>query len=196
MSAGIAADTTEDDPSSRVRDIGIRFAAGDEAALAEAYESWSALVHTIAARTLHDRHLAEDVTQQVFIAAWRGRSRFDVDRRPLPAWLVGIARHLISDQVARRSRDHRLHLRMAPAALEENAASKPDDVIDSVLVTDGLARLGQPRRHILELAFFGELTHTQIAESLRLPLGTVKSHIRRGLLELRDLVEVSDEPPR
>ena len=67
-------------------------------------------------------------------------------------------------------------------------------MIDSVVVSDGLARVGQPRRHILELAYFTGLTQAQIAQSLDLPLGTVKSHLRRGLIQLRDMLEVTDEP--
>jgi len=66
-------------------------------------------------------------------------------------------------------------------------------VVDSVVVSEGLAQIEQPRRSILELAFFAGLTHPQIAERLRLPLGTVKSHIRRGLIELRGAMEVTDD---
>lgn len=193
MSTGIADDRTDEtDGDRQVRDVGTRFHAGDELALAEAYDRWSALVFSIAARALDERHLADDVTQQVFIAAWKGRERFDVTVRPLPAWLVGITRHLVADEIGRQTRERRLQRKLGGRPLDRGTATT-DDIVDAIVVSEGLAQLGQPRRNILELAFVTGLSHSQIAESLRLPVGTVKSHIRRGLHQLRLLVEVTDE---
>src|SRR6476469_2203975 len=88
--------------------VGKRFCSGDESALEEAYERWSPLVYTIAVRATADRSLADDVTQQVFVKAWRSHRRFDPDQRPLPAWLVGITRHALSDIKREQDRDRRL----------------------------------------------------------------------------------------
>ncbi|WP_370615605.1 RNA polymerase sigma factor [Mumia sp. Pv 4-285] len=173
--------------------LGERFRGGDDAALEEAYARWSALVHTLALRAT-DHASADDITQQVFVEAWRGRVRFDPTQRPLPAWLVGIARHVIADHRARQSRDARLTARVGNDADPLTDTARTEAVIDSVVIAQGLSQVDQPRRTILELAFMSDLTHTQISEQLRLPLGTVKSHIRRGLIQLRDFVEVTDEP--
>ncbi|WP_436790522.1 RNA polymerase sigma factor [Yinghuangia sp. YIM S10712] len=167
------------------------FAAGEQTGFAEAYRRWGALVFTVCVRSLGDPAEAEDVTQQVFVSAWRGRATYRPQAGSLAGWLVGIARHRIADAHAARAR------RAAPVDAEaalETTPAHDTGVVARVVVADELARLGQPQRRILEMAFFGDLTHTQIAERLDLPLGTVKSHIRRGLGRLRDrLEEVDDE---
>lgn len=172
--------------------IGARFASGDESALEETYQRWSSLVYTIAVRATSDRCLADDLTQQVFVRAWRSRAHFDPDVRPLPAWLVGITRHVLADHAHQRARERRLTDRLVEVHRRE--PPERDSVVDAIVLSVGLAQMQQPRRSILELAFYSGLTHAQIAQRLRLPLGTVKSHVRRGLLQLRHAIEVTDEP--
>ena len=170
------------------------FAAGDEWALREAYARWSPLVFRLALRSLGDRTDAEDVTQQVFISAWRTRSGFDDSRSALSAWIVGITRHRIADAHEARSRTRRLE-----EALVAEASARPaavDDVADRVMVAEELDRLEPVPRRVMQLAFYDQLSHSQIAETLGLPVGTVKSHVRRSLSRLRTRWEVDDEPHR
>ncbi|MFG2435648.1 sigma-70 family RNA polymerase sigma factor [Streptomyces sp. NPDC048508] len=159
---------------------------GDETALAAVYRRWSPLVHTLARRSLGDPREAEDVTQQVFLAVWRGGAGFRPERGTLAGWLVGITRRKISDALAARTR--RTDLVGAAGdllALSDPGGAGPEAVLDRVVVRHELARLPAPQREVLRLAFYEDLTQTQIAQRTGWPLGTVKSHARRGLHRLR-----------
>lgn len=171
-------------------EVGRSFAAGSDAALEEAYRRWSALVYTLAVRGTGNSHDGADVAQAAFVSAWRARASFDPDKGSLPAWLVTITRRRVADHWKARGRqpepqDPTGHSADSPAAAPDHASA----VMDRVLVADALGRLGQPQRRIVELAFFSDMTHPQIARELDLPLGTVKSHIRRSLERLRTTLE-------
>lgn len=182
-------DSVPTDSALPAEDLAARLRGGEQDALAEAYRRHSRLVHTLALRALGNHHDAEDVTQQVFVSAWRGRHGLDPAQGPLAAWLVGITRNAIADLQAQRARTVRdLH---AVAAQASNTAQAPLDgaVADRVLVAGALASLGEPRATILRLALGEGHTHEEIARRLGLPLGTVKSHVRRGLLQLREMIK-------
>lgn len=169
-------------------------AAGDEACLAEAYLRWSTLVHTLAWRSLGDPKEAEDVTQQVFLGVWRGRGGFRPERGSIGGWIVGITRRKIADALSARTR--RLDL-VATAgsslAVTPPAAAGPDTVLDRVLIVRELSLLPPAQQQVLRLAFYEDLTQTEIAERTGWPLGTVKSHARRGLHRLRG--RLTEEAP-
>jgi RNA polymerase sigma-70 factor, ECF subfamily len=175
-------------------EIARRFCAGDEQALAWAYERWAGQLHGMAVRAFGSGPDAEDVTQQTFVSAWNDRARYNAAAGPLPAWLVGICRHKIADTWARMERQRRQTEAVAVDARSRPSASRGDEVdgvvANRVLLLGELDRLGQPQRGIIELAFFADLTHAQIAARTGIPLGTVKSHIRRTLERLRERLEV------
>lgn len=187
--SGGAADDGVPGEDHEVRRIGAAFAAGHEWALSEAYRRWAGPVHAAAARSLGNPHDADDVTQQVFVAAWRARDRFDPARGPLPAWLSGIARHTIADAWADRVRVARRAMAAATVAGPDRVEPADDGTADRLVVAAVLEHEDEPARSIVRLAFFHDRTHTQIADELGLPLGTVKSHIRRSLVRLRARLE-------
>ncbi len=172
-------------PMESADDLASRFAAGDERALRAAYDEFGALVFGYCKRTLASASDAEDATQQTFVDAWRGREKFDPGRGSLAGWLLGIARHKVFDQLRSGERRASLVARAEPAAAAPAESPQPDIVLDQMVVADALGRLPDVQRRVLELAFYEDLTHVQISEALALPLGTVKSHIRRGLTSLR-----------
>lgn len=165
---------------------------GDEQCLAAAYRRWGRLVHALAARALGDPREAEDVTQQVFVAAWRGRANFRPERGTLPAWLTGITRRKIADALTARTRRTELAATLgASLEHEDRGDEEPERVLDRMLVTEELSRLPRVQRDVLELAYFADLTQTQIADRTGMPLGTVKSHARRGLQRMRHSLELA-----
>ncbi|MER6692152.1 sigma-70 family RNA polymerase sigma factor [Streptomyces minutiscleroticus] len=165
-------------------------AAGDEECLAAAYRRWGSLVHTLAWRALGDAKESEDVIQQVFLAAWRGRHGYRPERGALAGWLIGITRRKIADALSARTRRTELVAAAGTVlAVRADSGGHPEAVLDRVLVRGELAKLPAAQQRVLRLAFYEDLTQAQIAELTGLPLGTVKSHARRGLHQLRRCLE-------
>lgn len=168
-------------------DITAAFARGDQDSLHEVYSRWSPLIFTVSSRSVGNAEDAADVTQAVFVAAWQGRQGFDPDAGSLPGWLLGITRRKIADHFRAQQRTPEPSDDVPEGALFDPAV---ESVIDRVLLADEIARLGDPQKRILELCFFQDMTHAQVASLLDLPLGTVKSHVRRSLGRLRERLEV------
>lgn len=165
-----------------------RLSSGDRDALEQAYRSFGSLVHTIAVRTLRQHQDAEDVTQQVFVELWQRREALDPRAGSLPGWLVTVTRRRCVD--AQRARARRARLDEA-SSLEWVGQHSPDpaSVVEQMVALTLLESLGEPRASIVRMAVLEERRHHEIAADLNLPLGTVKSHVRRGLLQLRRHVE-------
>jgi RNA polymerase sigma factor (sigma-70 family) len=178
-------------------DLDVRFAAGD-ADLREVYDAHAGLVYGLCRRTLSAEAAAE-VTQDVFVNAWRKRDQFDPERGTLPAWLVGITKRRVIDQVRseRRHDTRRAELddpNEAAASLVRGPDETPiDRIADRMLVGHALERLPERTRDMIVLAFNHDLTHAEISERTGVPLGTVKSDIRRGLLKIREHLSQSEE---
>ncbi|MEZ5341458.1 MAG: sigma-70 family RNA polymerase sigma factor [Acidimicrobiales bacterium] len=166
------------------------FVRGDEHALRAVYDAHGSLIYTFCKRALGDDH-ASDVTQEVFVSAWRARSQFDPAKGSLAAWLTGIAKNRIIDHF-------RTERRHAAEPHDERRSESPveaevDQVGDRLVVADALRTLPERSRHVIELAYLSDLTHAEIATKTALPLGTVKSDIRRGLASIRRHLEHSND---
>ena len=156
---------------------------GDEGAMAELYDRFSAVVFSAALRVLGESSQAEDVLQEVFLQLWRNPSAFDANRGSLAAWLAVIARHRAIDHLRRRKPEADFEdvvLSVDPGL--DNMAARAEAIGRIRVVIDAMP---DEQRTALEMAFFEGLTHTEIAEKTGEPLGTIKTRIRSGLIAIR-----------
>ena len=173
-------------------ELRVGFEHGEEGSLQEVFRRSASLIYTIAYRALGSSTDAEEITQEVFVSAWRARGNYQAERGSLSGWLIGIARHRIADRQRARGRDLRLVQAVTKQTDVQREPEALSTLIDRIVLTDEIARLPHPRGTILRLAFWEGRSYPQIAEQLNLPIGTVKSHARRALLHLRTrLAEVT-----
>jgi RNA polymerase sigma-70 factor (ECF subfamily) len=163
-------------------------AANDMDALQALYERYGSIVFGMAQRILGDRQLAEECTQDVFVALWRSAAKYEPKRAQVSTWLIGIAKYRAIDLVRRRS------ARPADPYAEIWQGGESPDSADLVAAGDqaqrvaaAVAELPPPQREALTLAYFEGLSHSEIADRLSVPLGTVKGRIRLALDRLREL---------
>jgi len=174
-----------------------RVGVGDERALEQLYDATSARVFALALQILHDRQAAEETTLDVFTQAWKQASRYDATRGTPLGWLLVLTRTRAIDLLRVRGRASSREAPLDTASLIADLAPSPEsDTVagqDAVRVRRALALLQPHQREALLAAFFGGLSHSEVAKALSLPLGTVKTHIRAGLQQLRRLLEASGE---
>lgn len=180
---------------SLVDDLEAAFRRGDDDALRRAYDEHGSTVYNLCIRKL-DRETAIEVSQEVFLAAWRSHERFDPAKGSLVAWLVAITKNKIIDALRKKGR------RPDAVPMEDpSVMADPDDgdrtsverIAEKMLVAEAMDTLSDRARSVMELAFFEDLTNQQISERTEIPLGTVKSDIRRSLARLRRHLEYDDE---
>ena len=177
------------DPES-IESVEKAFARGEEQALRAVYLQYSKLIYTYCRRTL-DEPRAKDVTQEVFVSAWKSRHRFDPARGALVAWLVSITKNRIIDNVRAEQRHSKRRAGFDPTELP--AYSEIDTIGNKLVIADALRSLTDRARRVVMLHYFDDLTHHQIAERMSIPIGTVKSDLRRSLLQIRRQLESSHE---
>jgi RNA polymerase sigma-70 factor, ECF subfamily len=185
----------------------VSLARGDAAALAELYDRHADVIFRAAYRRLGDRQLAEEVVQDTWLTLWDRADLFDPAAGSLVAWLSTIARNRAIDRLrALARRPGALPLSAVFAAdngedralaagqvmVSEDQSRDPQLVLDELELRDtmvqALSQIPTDERHVLELAYYGDLTQPEIAQRLGWPLGTVKTRTRRGLLRLRSVL--------
>jgi len=168
-----------------------RIAAQDRQALAEFYDQLAGLVFSTAVRMLGDMAEAQEVTQDVFVQIWNKAATFDGALGVPAHWALGITRNRCIDRLRARQRRHRVLEAMA----QEAAAISPAQVAaiegglneeDTAVIRSAVETLPAGQRQAIEMAFFGGMSHGEIAAALNEPLGTIKARIRRGMLKLRE----------
>ena len=173
-----------------------KVARGDTDALAKLYDRVAPLAYGLALRIVSDRGLAQDAVQEAFVRVWNARSRFDPSRGRARAWVLRIVRNAAID--ALRSEDARgraesaLYAEAAPARERLLHTERPDELVmrseRATLLHKALAELPEEQRRVIEISYFQGLSHSEIAEREKLPLGTVKTRIRDGVKRLRRIV--------
>jgi RNA polymerase sigma factor (sigma-70 family) len=161
---------------------------GTEAALAELYDRFGAVAYRLAVRILRDRTLAEDAVQDAFLGAWRTAAAFDPARGTASTWLMTLVHRRAVDLVRREDRRKTDVLDDTPVASDETTDERVEIREERRRVQTALARLPPDQREALELAYYGGLSQSELAERLGVPLGTVKSRMFAGLSKLRDLL--------
>lgn len=162
----------------------------DEAALAELYDRFGGAAYALARRIVRDPELAEDVVQESFLSVWRGAGRFVPERARASSWLLTLVHRRAVDLVRREQRRRADPLGEAalPDGDERSAADEAWLRLERERVQEALARLPDQQRELLELAYFGGFTQSQLAERLGRPLGTIKSQMFAALARLRELL--------
>jgi RNA polymerase sigma-70 factor (ECF subfamily) len=189
-----AGDSSAEDTGIPLGDLLAAASRGDERAFARLYDLTSSRVYGMVLRVIRDAAQAAEVTQDVYLDVWRQSTRFDAERGSVLPWLLMIAHRRAVDRVrsaqSAAARDNRY--------AELNADRPYDQVSEQVQLSLEAQRvrkvvndLTEAQREAVNLAYFGGYTHSEVAELLHIPLGTVKTRIRDGLIRLRDALGVT-----
>ncbi|WP_084436139.1 ECF RNA polymerase sigma factor SigK [Aldersonia kunmingensis] len=171
-----------------------RIATGDKAAFAELYDQTSTRVHGLVVRVVRDVGYAEEVTQEVYLQAWRGAAKYDAERGSVLSWLMTLAHRRAVDRVrseqAAIDRNSRYGRSNVVAAFD-TVAEEVDRRSDQRAVLNCLGSLTEVQREAVALAYYGGRSYPEVATQLGVALPTVKSRIRDGLTRLRRCLGVS-----
>jgi RNA polymerase sigma-70 factor, ECF subfamily len=187
------------DPSLNSVELISRIARQDRDAFKDFYDAFASLSYTFALRILRSKADAEDLVQEVFLQVWRQAGNYNPKRGKPEAWIITITKSRAIDKIrSQRRRD------MKAPQLEEAFQTKGEEMTvrgaaDSevrLTVEGALDEISEVQKAVLELAYFEGLTQTEIAERLKIPIGTVKTRIRDGLKHLRGVLKLAGEKNR
>lgn len=166
----------------------------DRAAFAEVYDRISSRVLGLIIRLLRDRAQSEEVLQEVFLEIWQQASKFDANRGSGMAWVLTMAHRRAIDRIRASQKSHERDLRIGIRDMERDFDSVSESVeirIENERVKHAMSRLTPLQREAVILAYYGGYTHSEMADILGIPLGTVKTRLRDGMIRLRDELGVT-----
>ena len=169
---------------------------GENWALSEIHARYARLVFSIALKTLNDQASAEEIAQQVFTEVWRHARHYRLERGKFSAWVSTITRHLCIDELRRRH----VRLTIEPGDWEsldqvagnDDPAQDVQDTFEQARIRKALQQIPTQERMVIELAFWGGMTHREIALHSHSPLGTVKTRLRLGIRRLKPLLQETE----
>ena len=172
-----------------------RVAERDREALGTLYQKFSGAVYSLAVHMLRDSGAAEEVTQDAFFNVWRRASSYRRDRGKVTTWLFSIAHNRMIDELRRRRRRDQVHVYQDMETADGLADDAGDPSSYAIFqmrrseIKEALSTLRPEQREVVVLAYYGGLTHSEIAAKLDQPLGTVKTRMRLALKKLRDVLK-------
>ena len=183
-----------DDQVTSVESLLRQMAEGSQAAFAELYDRISPRVLGLITRLLRDRAQSEEVAQEVFLELWQNAARFDASRGSAISWVLTIAHRRAVDRIRSAQKSHERDLRIGIRDLERDFDSVSEVVeirVENERIKRAMSRLTPVQREAVVLAYYGGYTHSEMAQILRIPIGTVKTRLRDGMIRLRDELGVT-----
>jgi RNA polymerase sigma-70 factor, ECF subfamily len=167
---------------------------GDQAAFGQLYDQSSGRVLGLVRRLLKDHAQSEEVTQEIFLEIWQNARRYDPAKGSATTWILTMAHRRAVDRIrssqSTRDRDNRIGLR--DMETEYDSVSESVEIsVEHERVGQALKRLTELQRQAVTLAYYGGYSHSEVAEMLKVPIGTVKTRLRDGLIRLRDELGVA-----
>lgn len=169
-------------------------AEGDRAAFAELYDRISNRVLGLVIRLLRDRAQSEEVTQEVFLEIWQSAARFDANRGSGMAWVLTMTHRRAVDRIRASQKSHERDLKIGIRDMERDFDGVSESVeirLENERVKRAMSRLTPLQREAVILAYYGGYSHSEMAQILGIPLGTVKTRLRDGMIRLRDELGVT-----
>jgi RNA polymerase sigma-70 factor, ECF subfamily len=180
--------------SARQQDLLERVADGDQLAFSELYDQLSPRVFGLIKRLLRDHSQSEEVTQEVFLEIWQTATRFDPNKGAATTWILTMAHRRAVDRVrssqSSRNRDTRIGIRDYSPDYD-NVVETIEVRLEHERVEKAMSRLTELQRQAVSLAYYGGFSHSEVAEKLSVPIGTVKTRLRDGMIRLRDELGVT-----
>ena len=179
-------------PDSQLIALLDRVAIADESALRELYDMTSSKLYGVAVRVVSNRDWAEDVLQEAFLNIWRIAADYKATLSPPMAWMALVVRSRGLDFLRRRASERADRMQELDDVISDTVAGDSPNPMDTAQASEQakalyncLSRLDNKQREVVSLAYMRDMSHGELAEQLKLPLGTVKTWIRRGLEQLR-----------